>query len=127
MFGTSTDLPHSLHPLIAVVGPTGSGKSDLALRIAEEFNGEIVNCDSLQIFRYFNIATAKLDVSERRGVPHHLIDIVNPEANSRYSVFAQRVGLGRLCFARKSNADPVAAGRNGSAYFQGGVGILIIA
>jgi tRNA dimethylallyltransferase len=64
--------------LVAVAGPTGSGKSDLALAIAEKFNGEVVNCDSLQVFRYFDIGTAKLPVEERRGIPHHLIDIVDP-------------------------------------------------
>jgi tRNA dimethylallyltransferase len=66
-------------PLVAVVGPTGSGKSDLALAIAEEFNGEVVNCDSLQVFRHFDIGTAKLPLEERRGIPHHLIDIANPD------------------------------------------------
>src|SRR5437879_3163998 len=66
-------------PVIAVLGPTGSGKSDLALRIAEEFAGEVVNCDSLQIYRYFDIGTAKLGPQQRRGVPHHLIDILDPD------------------------------------------------
>jgi tRNA dimethylallyltransferase len=67
------------HPLVAVVGPTGSGKSELALRIAEEFDGEIVNCDSLQVFRHFDIGTAKLTKEEQRGVPHHLMDIADPD------------------------------------------------
>ncbi len=67
-------------PLVAVAGPTGSGKSELALRIAEEFNGEIINCDSLQVYRYFDIGTAKLRVGERRGIPHHLIDMIDPDA-----------------------------------------------
>jgi tRNA dimethylallyltransferase len=66
-------------PLIAIVGATGSGKSDLSLCLAEEFSGEVVNCDSLQIYRYFNIGTAKIPLEERRGIPHHLIDIVNPD------------------------------------------------
>ena len=66
-------------PLVAVAGPTGSGKSDLAIEIAAKFNGEIVNCDSLQVFRYFDIGTAKLLPAERRGIPHHLMDIVNPD------------------------------------------------
>lgn len=66
-------------PVIAILGPTGSGKSELALLVAEEFNGEVVNCDSLQIYRYFDIGTAKLSVPQRRGVPHHLIDIINPD------------------------------------------------
>jgi tRNA dimethylallyltransferase len=65
--------------LVAVAGPTGSGKSDLALQIAEKFRGEVVNCDSLQVYRFFDIGTAKLPVAERRGIPHHLIDIVNPD------------------------------------------------
>ena len=62
-----------------VLGPTASGKSELALHIAVALGGEIVNCDSLQIYRGFNIGTAKLTEAERRGVPHHLIDIVEPE------------------------------------------------
>jgi tRNA dimethylallyltransferase len=62
-----------------VVGPTGSGKSDLALELAHEFHGEVVNCDSLQVYRHFDIGTAKLPVEARRGIPHHLIDIVNPD------------------------------------------------
>jgi tRNA dimethylallyltransferase len=69
----------SAAPLIAIVGPTGCGKSDLALRICEELGGEVVNCDSLQIYRYFDIGTAKTPPSERRGIPHHMLDIVNPD------------------------------------------------
>jgi len=67
-------------PLVAVAGPTGSGKSDLALLLAENFHGEVVNCDSLQVFHYFDIGTAKLPMAERRGIPHHLIDIAEPDA-----------------------------------------------
>lgn len=65
--------------MVAVAGPTGSGKSDLALLLAEKFDGEIVNCDSLQVFRHFDIGTAKLPLTERRGIPHHLIDILDPD------------------------------------------------
>jgi tRNA dimethylallyltransferase len=72
------DVDATGHPLVAVAGPTGSGKSELALQIAEKFDGEIVNCDSLQVFRYFDIGTAKLGAAERRGIPHHLIDVVDP-------------------------------------------------
>jgi tRNA dimethylallyltransferase len=61
-----------------VVGPTGSGKTELSLRIAERLPCEIVSCDSLQIYRHFNIGTAKLTLEQRRGIPHHLIDIVEP-------------------------------------------------
>lgn len=62
-------------PVVCVVGPTGSGKSHLALRIARELNGEIVNCDSLQVYRGFDIGTAKPSRQEQASVPHHLIDV----------------------------------------------------
>jgi len=68
----------SVIPLPIVVGPTGSGKSDLAMRIAEAVDGEIVNCDSLQVYRGFDIGTAKVPAPERRGIPHHLIDVIDP-------------------------------------------------
>src|ERR1019366_5216144 len=78
MDGTiASDAPE--RPLVAVAGPTGSGKSGLALAIAEAFGGEVVNCDSLQVYRHFDIGTAKLPLEERHGIPHHLIDILNPD------------------------------------------------
>jgi tRNA dimethylallyltransferase len=67
-----------LPPLVIVLGPTGSGKSELALAIARRFRGEIVNCDSLQLYRLFDIGTAKPDEMERQGVPHHLFDAFEP-------------------------------------------------
>lgn len=76
--------------MIAVAGPTGSGKSELALRIAEEFHGEIVNCDSLQLYRYFDIGTAKLPVEERRGIPHHLLDLLDPDEIFSAGEYARR-------------------------------------
>jgi tRNA dimethylallyltransferase len=90
-------------PLVAVVGPTGSGKSDLALGLAEEFAGEIVNCDSLQVFRYFDIGTAKTPLAGRRGIPHHLIDIADPDRLFTAGEY------GRL--AREAIADISARGR----------------
>jgi tRNA dimethylallyltransferase len=66
-------------PIVAVVGPTASGKSDLGLALALRLGGEIVNCDSVQVYREIEIATAKVPFEERRGVPHHLIDFVPPE------------------------------------------------
>ncbi|NMM85907.1 tRNA (adenosine(37)-N6)-dimethylallyltransferase MiaA [Rhodococcus sp. SRB_17] len=69
-------IPVHLRP-IAVVGPTASGKSDLALDLAEEFGGEIINIDAMQLYRGMDIGTAKLSVSERRGIPHHLLDVLD--------------------------------------------------
>jgi tRNA dimethylallyltransferase len=76
---TPTQKDASTLPLVAIAGPTGSGKSDLALSIAQQFSGEVVNCDSLQVYRHFDIGTAKLPQSEWCGIPHHLIDILNPD------------------------------------------------
>ena len=64
--------------LIVILGPTASGKSALAIRLADEFGGEIVVCDSTQVYRRFDIGTAKVPRAEQRGIPHHLVDIVEP-------------------------------------------------
>jgi len=64
--------------LIAVLGPTASGKSALALALAEEFGGEIVSCDSAAVYRGFDIGTDKIPQPERRGIPHHLVDVAEP-------------------------------------------------
>jgi len=68
----------ALLPLVAIVGPTASGKSALGVRVAERFGGEVVACDSTQLYRGFDIGTAKPAHSERRDIPHHLIDILDP-------------------------------------------------
>ena len=68
-------------PIIAIVGPTASGKSSLGIDVALERNGEIINCDSVQVYQGIEIATAKVPIAERRGVPHHLIDFVPPHVN----------------------------------------------
>jgi tRNA dimethylallyltransferase len=67
-----------VYPLVIVIGPTGSGKSDLAIRLALEVGGEIVNCDSLQIYKGLDIGTAKVPEHDRRNVPHRLIDLIEP-------------------------------------------------
>jgi tRNA dimethylallyltransferase len=99
-------------PLIAVAGPTGSGKSDLALAIAAEFNGEIVNCDSLQVFRHFDIGTAKLPADERRGIPHHLIDVVDPDELFTAGGFA-RIARDVIVAISARGRLPVIAGGTG--------------
>ncbi len=77
-------------PVIAIVGPTASGKSELGIEMALHFSGEIINCDSVQVYREIEIATAKVPVSERRGIPHHLIDFVPPEINYTAGEWARR-------------------------------------
>jgi tRNA dimethylallyltransferase len=71
---SSHELPQ---PGIAVVGPTGSGKSDLGVNLALALNGEVINADALQFYRGMDIGTAKITMEERRGVPHHLLDTMD--------------------------------------------------
>jgi tRNA dimethylallyltransferase len=99
-------------PLVAVAGPTGSGKSGLALAIAAAFGGEVVNCDSLQVYRYFDIGTAKLPLEDRRGIPHHLMDIANPDELFTAGEYAR---LARAAVAEISGRGrlPVVAGGTG--------------
>lgn len=74
-------MPLKRNPIPAVVGPTASGKSDLGIALALEFGAEIVNLDSVQVYRKLYVATAKVPPDERRGIPHHLIDIAEPTEN----------------------------------------------
>jgi tRNA dimethylallyltransferase len=86
-------LPALAHRLIAIVGPTGSGKSDLASRLAEVVPAEIVSCDSLQVYRGLDIGSAKPPLEARRRTPHHLIDVVDPDqafSAAEYAVAARR-------------------------------------
>lgn len=79
--------------LIAVAGPTASGKTKCAVYVAEFMNGEVISCDSMQIYRRMDIGTAKPTVDEMRGIPHHMIDIVEPYDNfscADYTVTAKR-------------------------------------
>jgi tRNA dimethylallyltransferase len=82
----ATDSP----PVIAVVGPTGSGKSDLAVGLALELDGEVINADSMQFYRGMDIGTAKINLEERRGVPHHLLDTLDVTEEASVSDFQQQ-------------------------------------
>jgi tRNA dimethylallyltransferase len=79
-----------LPSLIVVAGPTGAGKSDFALRLAETLGGEIVNYDSVQIYRGFDIGSAKPSLEQRQRVPHHLFDIVDADDDFNAADYAKR-------------------------------------
>ncbi len=70
-----------MNPVIAIVGPTASGKSTLGIEVALALDGEIINCDSVQVYQEIQIATAKVPLEEQKGVPHHLIDFVSTHVN----------------------------------------------
>jgi tRNA dimethylallyltransferase len=105
----------SPNPPIAVVGPTASGKSDLALDLAGRFGGEIVGCDSVQVYRGFDIGSAKTPVGERRGISHHLIDVADPAEVFSAGAFAR--------LARQAIDEIQARGR--TAVVVGGTGFYL--
>jgi tRNA dimethylallyltransferase len=75
----SDDRMTTTYPVLALVGPTGTGKSELGLRLAERLDAEIVNCDSRQVYRYLDVGTAKPTTADRAARPHHLFDVVDPD------------------------------------------------
>ncbi|NMR31072.1 tRNA (adenosine(37)-N6)-dimethylallyltransferase MiaA [Crystallibacter degradans] len=102
-------------PVIAVVGPTGSGKSDLAVALAQRIDAEIINADAMQFYRGMDIGTAKMPAVERQGVPHHLLDILDVRQEASVSAFQQQ--------ARAAIADISNRGRR--AILVGGSGLYI--
>ena len=102
-------------PLVVVVGPTGTGKSDLALALAERLEGEVINGDALQFYRGMNIGTAKLAMAERRGIPHHLLDIMD---------ISQEASVARFQTDARAAIDDVSA-RGKVPILAGGSGLYV--
>jgi tRNA dimethylallyltransferase len=102
-------------PVIAVVGPTGSGKSDLAVNLALALDGEVINADAMQFYRGMDIGTAKITAAERRGVPHHLLDTLDVTQEASVSDFQEQ--------ARATIADIHARGKR--AILAGGSGLYV--
>ncbi|MEX0652053.1 MAG: tRNA (adenosine(37)-N6)-dimethylallyltransferase MiaA [Candidatus Paceibacterota bacterium] len=104
---------HTPRPkIIAVVGPTASGKSDLAVSIAKKYNGEVISVDSRQVYRGLNIGSGKITKAEMKGVPHHLLDITNPKKVFTASDFV-KAGRKALNEILKKGKVPVLAGGTG--------------
>ncbi len=80
-----------LLPLVVIVGPTAVGKTDAGILVARRINGEVISGDSMQVYRYMDIGTAKPGVEEMRGIPHHMIDIVNPDEEYNVAMFQKQV------------------------------------
>lgn len=115
-FGTLSAMSHDADqpPVAAVVGPTAAGKTSLSLDLAEALGGEIVNTDSMQIYRGMNVGTAKLPVAERRGIPHHLLDLLEvtePATVAEFQSWARTV----IADCRSRGVTPVLVG--GSALY----------
>jgi tRNA dimethylallyltransferase len=101
-----------VNQLIAIVGPTGSGKSDLGVKIARSFCGEIVSADSRQLFRHLDIGTAKPSVEERAGVPHHLLDITDPGRDFNLADY-QALAYGTIDDIQTRQRLPILVGGSG--------------
>ena len=109
------DPQESRPPVVVVTGPTASGKTPLAIELALEFDGEIVNADSVQVYRYLDIGTAKPGPERRAQVPHHMLDVVDPDVP--YSA-------GRFSAAARAAAAAIHA-RGRTVVLTGGTGLYI--
>jgi len=98
--------------LVVLLGPTASGKTALSLTLAERFNGEIVSCDSVAVYRGMEIGTAKPSMAERARVPHHLIDIYSPDEHSTAGDYARRAREAIRVIAMR-NRLPIVTGGTG--------------
>ncbi len=106
----------SLSPaLIAVLGPTATGKSALGLSLAEQLGGEIISCDSTAVYRGFDIGTDKVPVARRRGVPHHLIDVVGPCEQYSAALYV-RDAMAAIQRVRARDHLPILVGGTGLYY-----------
>ena len=76
-------------PVLCIVGPTASGKTGLSLRIAKALGGEVISMDSMQIYRGMDIGTAKPSLTERAGIPHHLMDMIPPSQPYTVAQYAE--------------------------------------
>ncbi|MFZ3451776.1 tRNA (adenosine(37)-N6)-dimethylallyltransferase MiaA [Arthrobacter sp. 7Tela_A1] len=99
-------------PVLAVVGPTGSGKSDLGVALAARLGGEIINADSMQFYRGMDIGTAKLPPAERGGIPHHLLDIMDVTEEASVSAF-QAQARSLITDIRSRGRWPILVGGSG--------------
>ncbi|MEU7818873.1 tRNA (adenosine(37)-N6)-dimethylallyltransferase MiaA [Pseudonocardia sp. NPDC049154] len=98
--------------LVAVVGPTATGKSDLGLDLAEALGGEVVNADAMQLYRGLDIGTAKLSVAERRGIPHHQLDVLDVTETASVAVY-QREARATIEALLAAGRTPVLVGGSG--------------
>jgi len=104
-----------MNNIICVVGPTASGKTALAVELAKELNGEVISCDSMQIYRGMDIGTAKPTIDEMQGIPHHMIDICDP---------TEDFSVSRYCEMATPILDDILA-RGKTAIIAGGTGLYV--
>ena len=104
-----------MNNIICIAGPTASGKTALAVELAKELNGEVVSCDSMYVYKYMNIGTAKPSLEEQQGIPHHMIDVAEPEEDFSVS---------RYCELATPIVDDIVS-RGKTAVIAGGTGLYM--
>ena len=104
-----------MNPIICIAGPTASGKTALAVELAKELNGEVVSCDSMQVYKRMDIGTAKPTIEEMQGIPHHMIDVAEPDEDFSVS---------RYCRLAAPIVDDIVA-RGKTAIIAGGTGLYM--
>ena len=104
-----------MNPIICIAGPTASGKTALAVELAKQLNGEVISCDSMQVYKRMDIGTAKPTEEEMQGVPHHMIDVAEPDEDFSVSRYC--------CLAAPIVDDIVARGK--TAIIAGGTGLYM--
>ena len=106
------DKKDKLKKIIVIVGPTSSGKSELAVEIAKKIKGEVISADSRQIYKNLDIGTGKITKKEMKGVPHHLLDIISPKKNFTVSQY-QKIALKKIKNIWKRGKIPIICGGTG--------------
>ncbi len=104
-----------MNPIICLAGPTASGKTALAVELAKELSGEVVSCDSMQVYRRMNIGTAKPSQAEMQGIPHHMIDVAEP---------TEDFSVSRYCAQAAPIVEDIVA-RGKTAIIAGGTGLYM--
>lgn len=104
-----------MHNIICIAGPTASGKTSFAVALAKHLNGEVISCDSMQIYRGMDIGTAKPTINEMEGIPHHMLDVADP---------AEDFSVSRYCEMASACIDDI-LGRGKTAIIAGGTGLYM--
>lgn len=104
-----------MNNIICIAGPTASGKTALAVELAKELNGEVISCDSMQIYKRMDIGTAKPTIEEMQGIPHHMIDVAEPDED---------FSVGKYCEIASAIIDDLSA-RGKTAIIAGGTGLYM--
>ena len=104
-----------MNPIICIAGPTASGKTSLSIALAKELDGEVVSCDSMQVYKYMDIGTAKPTTQEMEGIPHHMLSVAEPQED---------FSVGKYCQMAAPIVDDIVA-RGKTAIITGGTGLYM--